>query len=585
MTLYNYMSGSTIDNYTQFIFDAMLSEDCYLGFSKGTPDMQWGVNTLLLLENESFPANMANTFNSASASSDLYFDRNSIIDIAGSTEGQQTITIGFVETSDVTFSNVQTVQTIGDLKLMYMGKNWAIIQGLSKYYYQYLTPSSSGSYYLFNYNNNTNLPVKILEKSLANSPYYVSNCDMYVQSVSGGAWSLAASGLQRTINVLGETYITGLPASELQSDESIFNDAVSAEEHKNILINSYAFSLVDESGSIILNDMKFVNAEETSSTAIYTEVTSLGNSQKYTTFSYSFANNELQYIKMIIGPNQYDEFGIWNEALPYESIIPTSDGNPPALDVSYLKNSLVGSSLFDINGFSKVVTADVDFVKEVNNGSEQAFYSAAGFTIEQLILNGSPSVHNGIVKSTVSNGDSIINLFDFNGFVVSDQIAIESLTYTVSAVDYTPGSNSITLVNNSDAGLNIVISTPINTNTVLSSTETDINAIITVAKTKDKDKALRYGFFNVLISKEVDLIGANSPTENIYRQLFIAYRPKDSSGNYLTADTYNGDLSVYGVNFNQDTWSYDNGLIIYISNKVPIYRKWASTNEQFKIII
>jgi hypothetical protein len=579
------MSGSTIDNYTQFIFDAMLSEDCYLGFSKGTPDMQWGVNTLLLLENESFPANMANTFNSASASSDLYFDRNSIIDIAGSTEGQQTITIGFVETSDVTFSNVQTVQTIGDLKLMYMGKNWAIIQGLSKYYYQYLTPSSSGSYYLFNYNNNTNLPVKILEKSLANSPYYVSNCDMYVQSVSGGAWSLAASGLQRTINVLGETYITGLPASELQSDESIFNDAVSAEEHKNILINSYAFSLVDESGSIILNDMKFVNAEETSSTAIYTEVTSLGNSQKYTTFSYSFANNELQYIKMIIGPNQYDEFGIWNEALPYESIIPTSDGNPPALDVSYLKNSLVGSSLFDINGFSKVVTADVDFVKEVNNGSEQAFYSAAGFTIEQLILNGSPSVHNGIVKSTVSNGDSIINLFDFNGFVVSDQIAIESLTYTVSAVDYTPGSNSITLVNNSDAGLNIVISTPINTNTVLSSTETDINAIITVAKTKDKDKALRYGFFNVLISKEVDLIGANSPTENIYRQLFIAYRPKDSSGNYLTADTYNGDLSVYGVNFNQDTWSYDNGLIIYISNKVPIYRKWASTNEQFKIII
>lgn len=588
MTQFNYMSGSSIDNVSQFLFQAFESGKCYLGFGKGTPEMQWGVNSLIMIDNTNFPTSVASDNNGSTSSSTIFFDINSVKEVAGANEENQTVSINFYLNSDISFENPIPVSGIGELKLMYMNKDWAIIQGLSKYYYTYMEPSSSGSYYIVKGTERA----KILNKSFINVPYYAVNCTLWTKLASAAEYTIAASGLQRTINFLGETFISGLTAPESQSNDSLFNDQVNGEVHKQLLLAAEDFVLKDESGNILLENMSFVDINDTSSTALYTEVSTPGNSKKYLTFSYPYIGENLQYIKVLVETNQVDELAIWNEALPYESLIPTSDSNPPALDVSYLKNTLLGTSLFDVNGFTKIKTGEFSFAKEVNNNSESLSYQNKGFTIETITLTGAPTAHVGTLKVAASSGDDVIELYDFNGFVVGDEIFIKydyydtsenpaGLTYTVIEVDYTNGSNSITL--NTPLVLNIGVDIPINA--ILTSELTTTTAVITMATTTDKNLALKNGVFNVKIDKTVPLIGASSPTENIYRQLFIAFEPKDSDGNLLTNDVYNGDASVYGVNFDNINWIYDNGLILYVANKVPIYRKWASSDEQFIIVI
>jgi hypothetical protein len=181
---------------------------------------------------------------------------------------------------------------------------------------------------------------------------------------------------------------------------------------------------------------------------------------------------------------------------------------------------------------------------------------------------------------------------DFHSFVVGDTIFIPykpqtvltvGKTYTVSTIDTTSGSSSVTFTEPLLLEENLLI------NDVLNSNPTNVTASIMLAHTTDKDKALSYGFYNVLIDKEVPIKNSASsacPTENIYRQLFICYKPKYSVGN-CTADIYNTDANALVPTqiFNTTTWKYDIGVLLYLSNKIPVYRKWANVNEQFKIIL
>jgi hypothetical protein len=276
--------------------------------------------------------------------------------------------------------------------------------------------------------------------------------------------------------------------------------------------------------------------------------------------------------------------------LPYDSIIPTSDSNPPALDITYLKNPLMSTSIFDVNGLVKINVADVSFVKEVNNDTEKYYYEEKGFSIETLTLHGSPTTHVAILKTSAGSGIDILPVYNNTNFAVNDFIFIpynindttenpSGLTYTISEVNYTDGNNTIRLTPA------LILTIPLPANYELVSNPSNVNSVITLATTTDKNKALKYGFYNVMISKEVSLTGVYSPTEGIYRRLFISHRPKTRLGAICSNGVYSGDDNQFGANFNLSTWEYDVGNIMYVSNKVPIYRKWANSNEQFKIII
>jgi len=580
MALYNFLSGSSIDNVTNFLFDNLQSGDCYLGYSRGVPELQWGISAMVFVEhstiadNSSFPICVAKSGDIYTA--EKFFDLNSVNLVSGTTDVNRELFIGKVLNTDTTFSNVEylSTDTIGELSLSYVGEDWMVIEGLSKYYYELITPSVSASYYIFNYTKNNIYATKILNKSFVNIPYYTTSCNLYMKADGETEYTLIKSNLQRTINIIGESYVTGMFAPETIAASG--QDAVFIENtiNKTTLLNA-SFILKDTSGNILIENMDFVDPESGNPSGIYTEINSLGNSSKYIAFKYPYVNAELQYIKFMVGTKQNDELAIWNEMLPYNTAIPTSDSNPPGLDVSYLKNPGLSTSIFDVKGLVQILPEEVTFVKELFNNTEEATYTNLGFEIEEIELNGPNTEHLGIVKyfTQAGSGATIVQLNDFHTFVVGDIIVdptVPEITYTVIGVDYSFGSSYI--------ALNRSLVTDLAKNYVLTSNPSSVTARIKLAKTTDKKKALKYGFVAVLVNKIVDLVGVNSPTEDIYRQLFICYKPKDSTGNIC-------DSFIHRTIFNSTDFVYDVGTVMYICNKIPIYRKWANISEEFKIIL
>lgn len=105
--------------------------------------------------------------------------------------------------------------------------------------------------------------------------------------------------------------------------------------------------------------------------------------------------------------------------------------------------------------------------------------------------------------------------------------------------------------------------------------DNEIPTTLKIAKTQNKNLALQFNCENVMIQKSLNNI---TPTDDIYRQLFISYNPKDSNGNSCTLDNY---TNIFNVN----KYSNDIGTLVYLANKIPLYRRYIATNEEFKIII
>jgi len=351
------------------------------------------------------------------------------------------------------------------------------------------------------------------------------------------------------------------------------------------------FVLKDVGGNVLIDNMSFVSPNNTSD-EIYFELVSpegdLGNVSKYVAFRYNYIDSEGQYIKFIVGNRQIDELGIWNEHLPFDSAIPSSDANPPGLEVSYLKNPLLGDSIFDIKGMIQINSNDVWFIKEMLSVADTELYTNAvsgggyGFEKEVIDLNGSGVEHIGSVKTTANFGDSTIEMNNYLNFVVGDTFYLPNPTtlYTINDVSYE--------VDNSYITIDGILSHTINANDIIVSEPTSAVARITIAKTQNLKKALQYGFNSALINKIVDLSGSGSPTEDVYRQLFISYSPLDSTGAIMSNPLYKAPTYELDEIFNKTLLKYDIGTLLYLSNKIPIYRKYADSTsgvEEFKIIL
>jgi hypothetical protein len=117
--------------------------------------------------------------------------------------------------------------------------------------------------------------------------------------------------------------------------------------------------------------------------------------------------------------------------------------------------------------------------------------------------------------------------------------------------------------------------------------EDDPSTSVDYAVTNDISVARRFGFDLARVQKTLD---STTPTDSVYRQLFLCYRPKDKDGD---------DLSVSQTEFVhadifQDTdvdsdgaaeWGYELGTILFLVNKKPVFRRHLAQNEQFTLLV
>lgn len=118
---------------------------------------------------------------------------------------------------------------------------------------------------------------------------------------------------------------------------------------------------------------------------------------------------------------------------------------------------------------------------------------------------------------------------------------------------------------------------------------TDATVVKYFAKTQDISIGRSEQFDSIML--DMSLVGGQSaiPTGEIYRQLFVSWKPKYYDGISLvecgtgsnTGPSYDGRSTF----FNPNTHSNDMGTVLYLANKMPVYRKYISGNENFKIVI
>ena len=147
-------------------------------------------------------------------------------------------------------------------------------------------------------------------------------------------------------------------------------------------------------------------------------------------------------------------------------------------------------------------------------------------------------------------------------------------------VNYTLSNNSITLNYPLSRDLLWV------PDRILSSKKTNVIARINYAVTKDYDAAIKYGFNSVRVKKNVD--GSNlagSPTDKVYRQLFICYKPKRRDPFTGNIEECAGDVHREDELFLTDLHRWDVGMVVYLSNKIPVYRRYIEGQELFEIIV
>jgi len=108
------------------------------------------------------------------------------------------------------------------------------------------------------------------------------------------------------------------------------------------------------------------------------------------------------------------------------------------------------------------------------------------------------------------------------------------------------------------------------------------------ALTKDLSLGASENFNLIMVNLELDSV---TPTTDIYRQLFISWKPRyfDGLSNALvhcgTGNNTGPDYNGRSTFFDPNNHTNDLGTLFYVANKMPVYRGYIDGTEQFKIIL
>jgi hypothetical protein len=319
-----------------------------------------------------------------------------------------------------------------------------------------------------------------------------------------------------------------------------------------------------------------------------------------------------------------NELAIFNESLPF--IYPlsmvssnVSDGNPPALDISYLKNPFVNTSLIEVESYVKIkknqteaspnLFSTIQYVHEIDSTNEYNQYLSWGFggsnpNLQFLNIGIDVDPYNKFANvAPKPNGlpyttsDQRIWLWT-NNFEVGDVVNIKINPAITSLVNNVIPNALITNVDyyfnfidlqNAVGGNNAITPSTSNTSTsdlaqvVATSITSTYNILYAVCN--NFSDAINYNMDSVMINMKI-------PTTfytGIYRQIAICFNPQVyQSGNSVLCSSINQDYITNGggislLNPVLNTWTP--GYIQYISNKNPIYRQFLTGPEQFTLII
>lgn len=586
MATYSFLSGSTVDNISRTFLDMVSSGKSYIGFSRGTSDNQWGTLALINVEAQLYNAapsalvhQFTNTASAVLATSNaqaaavpgIMVDKKSGVSAPGVSAD------AFIVASGIDPIPITIIEA---------NESWLLVSSSStamgNYYYETLnnTNTPNGIYVYKSGSATADTPrFRVLKKSNNFTPMYTLDCKLWAHTTSGEMQVSSSNfNLQKNITMLGETFITGLKdfSSAPSGDSEYF-----LKSKTNVSDPNTYFYLTDLLDTPIIDHMQWV---ETNSAETYTKITSVGGgSEMFMTFAVSSVNGFTQYLKISVGVPQIGEYAIWNERLPFDYVVPNSDSNPPALEVSYLKTPMIERSIFDVNGLYQIPVSAVSYVKEMLTTADYNVYNTvamqnAGISVKSITLSGDLSYHIGSVATSAVTGNQLI--FSSHNFVVGDTLIIPldpvnnvngpTTSYVVTATNFT------TTI---DVSGTFNLATYIPVGFTIKSLASNVNAVINYAYTKEMITALRYGLSNVMVEIDVPVSGANI-YDGLYRQLFVSWSPATSAGNICTDSSYNV------TNYNPLTHVSDIGTLLYVSNRVPIYRKYINkTSEHFTLIL
>ncbi len=503
---HEFLSGTSIDYDKSLFFDLMQTGDVYMGFAREEP--MWGFNTLIkVLHSRTFPGDVLGQSNSGSletTSATKFYDFNSDEELQESEipdDGKQ-IYIARIDTNansaareDITNYIFLDKDNIGTLTIDYLNEDWMRIRGINIDFLETVltmyTPTDF-DYYIFNFTQSIDSRTIIQEVERINKPTIQYPVRLMYSSDQDATKPTSAFGnnligdLTRTVNIFGETVITGL------NTEFVTEGAGYIEQNS---ITSAVFFLTTIDGIVIQDSMEYVDTISTDDEA--------GLIFSYPLVGEAVQNSGRLKITTTVNPTK---LAIFSERFTDGAIV--NDSQPPPLLLNYIGSSMLHTSIFDVLGLVKLDSTDVTFVRRIDN------------TDTERELLGDPS-----------NPDTYPGV------------------QGISAQDI----KLITIEDNPDT-------------------------TVKFATTSDPSIARRYFFDLVKVDKTLD---STTPTDKIYRQLFLCYKPSDSSGTNCTSTTYNHDEL-----FDTTNWSYNLGSILFLCQKVPVFRSHLSTDsEVFTILV
>lgn len=626
------MAGTQIEYEKSLFFDLIRTGEIYMGMARSEPI--WGFSTLAKINHPrittttDWPSKIMGQ-TGESIPTQKFWDINSLRylpsgDIPSGSPKNVSIAylLSTADETDIDNFTFLDSSLIGNLELEYMNEEWVRIRKLNAEYLDTILNSFSEStydYYLFNYDQNINSRTIIQSVSTVVLPELSSPIRLMYSTTPSATVPTTAFGnnlvgnLNRNINILGEVSMTGLESTFVTTGKGYIEDNS---------LNNAVFFLTNAEGTIIQDNMNYINVVSTSNeTSII--------------FSYPLVSEAVENsgrLKITVSSDPA-KLAIYPEK--FSKGKDATDDVPAPLLLNYLKTGMMHTSMFDILGIVQIeperaeqITCIADINDSLNgkyftinaadgSGGQNNYYvwyktgaaesdpGAAGTGLKVTITTNATAA--AVASATASIISSANSGLDFSTSVNSNVITVKNLNIgtVTSAADVDTIfviaiANDISFARRIDteatrdllASVPLVAIEPIELITISSNPDTTVEFAIT----NDIVTATSYSFDLVRIIKNLD---TTTPTDKVYRQMFLCYKPKVSDGTLASISSSGAPSSapeVYTSDFTDmengsdpifDTTNhkYDMGILLYLVNKQPVFREHMTQNETFTILV
>ena len=263
-----------------------------------------------------------------------------------------------------------------NLYLDYINSTWCVIKNLPSNYRDFMSNSSGAKYYIINQSGDMTptadairAAVKINVKGLANTTTVDEPVTLWVKSSLNSSDLVYLTGITRSVSTLGEISYTGL-TDDMFTTTSAGADVRYANEA--MATNGTYFYFTNAHNVKISGNLYMVPSNEPDTgNSIFTYAGS-GNDHKFILFKTSRTTGDTttDFFTKVSYASPANELAIYHETLPFiystsNAINTISDANPPGLDLSYITDPSINTSLTDVQGYVKITNTPADTLSNI----------------------------------------------------------------------------------------------------------------------------------------------------------------------------------------------------------------------------